>query len=181
MPVADEILGGVRRPLYVLLGAVGFLILIACANAGALLLARAESRQREFATRTAIGANRGGSCASSSSRARCWRSLASVAGLSLAFGAKRALDAIGPTAIPRAGAVAVDWHVALFLGRGLRRRRDCSAACRRRFARPASGSWAVSGMAARRSQPAATGCACATRSSSSQLAFALLLLAGHRA
>ncbi len=115
VPVADEILGGVRRPLYVLLGAVGFLLLIACANAGALLLARAESRQREFATRTAIGATRGRLVRQQLVEGFVLAVVASGAGLSLAFGAKRALDAIGPTAIPRAGAVAVDWHVALFL------------------------------------------------------------------
>ena len=115
VPVADEILGGVRRPLYVLLGAVGFLLLIACANAGALLLARAESRQREFATRTAIGASRGRLVRQQLIEGFVLAVVASGAGLFLAFGAKRALDAIGPAAIPRADLVTVDWPVALFL------------------------------------------------------------------
>lgn len=115
VPITDEILGGVRRPLYVLLGAVGFLLLISCANAGALLLARAESRQREFATRTAIGATRGRLIRQQLVEGFVLASAASGAGLLLAFGAKRALDAIGPTAIPRADLVTVDWQVALFL------------------------------------------------------------------
>lgn len=115
VPVADEILGGVRRPLYVLLGAVGFLLLISCANAGALLLARAESRLREFATRTAIGATRGRLVRQQLVEGFVLASAASGAGLLLALGAKRALDAIGPTAIPRADLVTVDWQVALFL------------------------------------------------------------------
>jgi len=115
VPVEDEIFGGVRRPLYVLLGAVGFLMLIACANAGAILLARAEARQREFATRAALGANRWRLVRQQLVEGALLAIAGSVAGLSLAFGAKRVLDAIGPTAIPRASAVAVDWHVALFL------------------------------------------------------------------
>jgi predicted permease len=115
VPVEDEILGGVRRPLYVLLGAVGFLMLIACANAGAILLARAEARQREFATRAALGANRWRLVRQQLVEGALLAGAGSMAGLSLAFGAKRMLEVIGPTAIPRASAVSVDWHVALFL------------------------------------------------------------------
>ncbi len=115
VPVTDEILGGIRRPLYVLFGAVGFLMLIACANAAALLLARAESRQREFATRTALGANRWRLVRQQFVEGLMLALAGSAAGLVLALGAKRVLDAIGPTAIPRAATVAVDWHVALFL------------------------------------------------------------------
>ena len=115
VPIADEILGGVRRPLYVLLGAVGFLMLIACANAAALLLARAESRQREFATRTALGADRWRLVRQQLVEGGLLACLGGSLGVTIAFGAKRALEAIGPTAIPRAASVAVDWHVALFL------------------------------------------------------------------
>ncbi len=115
VPVPDEILGGVRRPLYVLLGAVGFLMLIACANAAALLLARAESRQREFATRTALGANRWRLVRQQLVEGGLLAILGGSLGVTIAFGAKRVLDAIGPTAIPRAATVAVDWQVVLFL------------------------------------------------------------------
>jgi putative ABC transport system permease protein len=115
LPVAEDILGSVRRPLYVLLGAVGFLMLIACANAAALLLARAESRQREFATRTALGASRWRLVRQQLAEGAMLACAGGLAGIGLALGAKRVLDAIGPTAIPRASTVSVDWHVVLFL------------------------------------------------------------------
>jgi putative ABC transport system permease protein len=114
-PIDDDVLGGVRPSMRVLLGAVMFLLLIACANAAALLVARAETRRREWTTRIALGAGR-------------WRLLrlqlaegilvavtAGTLGIGLALASKRALDAIGPTAIPRASDVTVDWRVMLFM------------------------------------------------------------------
>ena len=114
VPLQEEMVGGVRRSLYLLLGAVAFLLLIATANVANLLLARAGSRTREIAVRAAIGAGRGRIIAQLVTESVVLGVLSGLAGLAIAFWGTRALLAIAPPGIPRLGEVGLNGTVFAF-------------------------------------------------------------------
>ena len=107
----EDVVGNVRTALLMLQGAVVFVLLIACANLANLLLARAESRQREFAVRSALGAGRGRLFAQFMTEGVVLALIASVVGVGLAWAALHGLMAVNPDALPRATEITLDWRV----------------------------------------------------------------------
>jgi putative ABC transport system permease protein len=113
-PLADELLGGASRSIWVLQAAVALVLLIACANLANLLLARAETRQREFAVLTALGASRGRLLRRFVTESLLLSLVGGVLGVLLARIGVRALVRAYPTSLPRTDEVAVDPMVLLF-------------------------------------------------------------------
>jgi putative ABC transport system permease protein len=114
----DAVVQNVRPILFVLLGAVSLVLLIACANVANLLLVRATGRRREIAIRAAIGAGRGRMIRQLLTESVLLSLTGGVLGLLLGFAGMRALLAINTAGLPRLGedgvAVGMDWRVALF-------------------------------------------------------------------
>jgi putative ABC transport system permease protein len=113
-PLQDEILGSAGRSIWVLQAAVGFVLLIACANLANLLLARAESRHREFAVRTALGATRWRLLRQFMTEGVMLSLVGGVLGVVLARVGMRALLSAYPASLPRTSEVTVDLPVLLF-------------------------------------------------------------------
>jgi predicted permease len=114
VPLRNDVVGNVKKALWVLQGAVLLVLLIACANVANLLLARAETRHKEFAVRTALGAARGRILRQFMAEGIVLSVLGGLLGLALAFWGLKALLAANPQSIPRAAEITLDPWVLAF-------------------------------------------------------------------
>jgi putative ABC transport system permease protein len=110
----DEVVGNVEQILWILLGSVACLLLIACANVANLFLVRAEGRQRDVAVRTALGAARGDIARLFLGESLALSLAGGALGLALAWAGLRLLVSLRPSGVPRLEEIGVDGRVLLF-------------------------------------------------------------------
>jgi predicted permease len=113
-PLKQEVVGDVGKVLWVLMGGMSLVLVIACANLANLLLVRAEGRQQELAIRAALGATRRRIATGLLSESLILALIGGLLGLGLAYGALRALIAIAPPGLPRLNEIVIDRRVVLF-------------------------------------------------------------------
>lgn len=114
-PLKENVVGNIKTPLLMMLGAVGFVLLIACANVAHMLLARSSDRQREIAVRVALGAGKARLLAQFLTENLLLAGIGAATGLVLALAGTKALVALSPTYLPRVEMVAIDARVVIFL------------------------------------------------------------------
>ncbi len=110
----EKVVGKTRPALLILLGAVGFLLLIACANVANLMMTRATSRQKEIALRTALGANRGRIARQLLTESVILALAGGGFGLLLGYFGIQMLTRLGPPDLPRLQAIGIDVYVLCF-------------------------------------------------------------------
>src|SRR6185503_1649183 len=114
IPMQEEIVGNSRTMLLILLGAVGLVLLIACANVGNLLFTRALSRRKEIAIRSALGAERGRVFQQLLIEALLLAGAGGALGLLLAYGTLTSASTLLAGQVPRAAEISIDARVLLF-------------------------------------------------------------------
>src|SRR5262249_31048936 len=113
-PLKQEVVGDIQTTLWVLSGTIGFVLLIACANAANLLLVRVEGRQQELAVRAALGAGRGRIVREMLLESMVLAFAGGLLGLGLAYVGLKILIAIGPETLPRLAEIGIDPLVLAF-------------------------------------------------------------------
>lgn len=113
-PLAGDVVGNIASALWILLGSVGVVLLVACANVANLVLVRAEGRHRELALRSALGASRWRLMRSLLGESLVLALLGGVAGSALAWALLELLVWLGPRSVPRLDQVGIDGGVLLF-------------------------------------------------------------------
>ena len=107
VPLLEQVVGNVRHTLYLLLGAVGFVLLIACANLANLQLSRAVARQKEMAVRSALGASRLRIVRQLLTESMLLAFAGGAMGIAIAFLALRCVQLLGPQSVPRLSDVGI--------------------------------------------------------------------------
>jgi putative ABC transport system permease protein len=113
-PLKEEVVGNMGKVLWVLMGGVILVLIIASANVGNLLLVRIEGRRQELALRAALGGSRGRIAAELFSESLILAALGGLCGLGLAYEALRGLVAIAPLGLPRLDEIDIDGRALLF-------------------------------------------------------------------
>ncbi|HEY1262584.1 MAG TPA: ABC transporter permease [Terriglobales bacterium] len=113
-PLKDSVVGDIGKTLWVLMGSIGLVLLIACANVANLLLVRVEGRSQELAVRSALGAGRGRIAAELVLESAVLGLGAGMLSLGLAYAALRWLEVIAPAGLPRIHEIGIDLSVVLF-------------------------------------------------------------------
>jgi predicted permease len=114
IPLQDDLVGSIKPALLMLFGAVGFVLLIACANIANLLLARSSARQRELAMRRALGSSRGRLVRLLLTESLLLATMGGLAGAAVTVWLLEGLLALVPAGLPRLAEVSVDGRVLVF-------------------------------------------------------------------